>query len=312
MAGAAQFDGGGRGRRSETLLRRTGAGRSSHEDAVEMSGGFGAEGDDVLGRAFTDELAAFRAGFGAEVEDPVGAFHHVEVVLDDEERVAGVDERLEHAEEPLDVGEMEAGGWLVEDEEFRFRIADCGLRIGRGFREELAELDALGFAAGEGVEWLAEFQVTQTHFGERREQLHDLAVALLELGGDAIRRVEGDGFIDGELEDVGDRFSEVVDVEGGGLEASATAVRTGDVEVGQELHFDLLEARTGAAIAAAVAGVEREEAGVHIAGLGVFGAGEELSDRIEGSEEHGGSGARGAGDRRLVNQLDASQIRGSQ
>jgi len=37
------------------------------------------------------------------------------VVLDDDDRLAGVDEPVEQAEQLLDVGEVEAGGRLVED-----------------------------------------------------------------------------------------------------------------------------------------------------------------------------------------------------
>ena len=58
-------------------------------------GGGGVEFGDLFGRALGDELAAVFAGFGAEVEDPVGGFDDVEVVLDDEQGVAGIDEFLE-------------------------------------------------------------------------------------------------------------------------------------------------------------------------------------------------------------------------
>ncbi len=61
------------------------------------------------------ELAAVYSGFGAEVEDPVSGFDDVEVVLDDEEGVAGIDQLLENGQEIFDIGEMEAGGGLVED-----------------------------------------------------------------------------------------------------------------------------------------------------------------------------------------------------
>jgi hypothetical protein len=37
------------------------------------------------------------------------------VVRDDDDRLAGVDEPVEQAEQLLDVGEVEAGGRLVED-----------------------------------------------------------------------------------------------------------------------------------------------------------------------------------------------------
>ena len=107
---------------------------------------------DEFGGALGDELAAVLAGFGAKVEDPVGGFDDVEVVLDDEKGVAGIDEFLEDGEEVLDVGEVEAGGGFVENEEF---AAVGGVAAGGG--EELAEFEALGLAAGEGVEGLAEF-----------------------------------------------------------------------------------------------------------------------------------------------------------
>ena len=58
---------------------------------------------------------------------------------------------------------MEAGGGLVEDEQFW--ILEFGLKIGAP--EELAELEALGLAAGEGVERLAEFEVAEADFDER-------------------------------------------------------------------------------------------------------------------------------------------------
>ena len=44
---------------------------------------------DLLGRARRHQRAAGLAAFGAEIDDPVGGADHVEVVLDDEQRVAG-------------------------------------------------------------------------------------------------------------------------------------------------------------------------------------------------------------------------------
>ena len=96
--------------------------------------------DDLLRRAAGDDVAAFGAGFGAEVDDPVGRFDHVEVVFDDDDRVAVVDEAVEHVEQLGEVVEMQAGGRFVEQVE---RLAGIGPReLGR-------QLDALGLAAGE-------------------------------------------------------------------------------------------------------------------------------------------------------------------
>ena len=66
-------------------------------------------------RALEDDPAAVVAGARAEVDDPVGVRHHGLVVLDHDHRLAGVDDPVEQAEQLLDVGEMQAGGRLVED-----------------------------------------------------------------------------------------------------------------------------------------------------------------------------------------------------
>ena len=54
---------------------------------------------------------------------------------------------------------------------------DC--RVGR---EELAEFEALGFAAGEGVEGLAEFEVAEADFGEGLEGGEGLLDEFAEFG----------------------------------------------------------------------------------------------------------------------------------
>ena len=68
-------------------------------------------------RPLDDDLPAARAPLGAEVDDPVGPLHDVEVVLDDEDGIAGVDEPLENDEELADVGHVEPRRRLVEDVE---------------------------------------------------------------------------------------------------------------------------------------------------------------------------------------------------
>ena len=72
-------------------------------------------GDEASGCALEDDSAAVVTGAGTEVDDPVRVRHDPLVVLDDDDRLAGVDEPVEQAEQLLDVGEVEAGGRLVED-----------------------------------------------------------------------------------------------------------------------------------------------------------------------------------------------------
>src|SRR6202043_3006163 len=75
-----------------------------------LAGEGGAGGDEVGGCALEDDPAAVVAGAGAEVDDPVGVPHAPLVVLDDDPRLAGVEEPVEQAEQLLDVGEVEPGG----------------------------------------------------------------------------------------------------------------------------------------------------------------------------------------------------------
>ena len=118
------------------LYLNTSAGRRSGADVGRevLAGEGGAGGDEVGGRALEDDPAAVVAGAGAEVDDPVGVRHDRLVVLDDDDRLAGVDEPVEQAEQLLDVGEVEAGGRLVEDEDGGARPIEIGLACHRPSR----------------------------------------------------------------------------------------------------------------------------------------------------------------------------------
>ena len=90
--------------------------RSGANVGREVLAGEGRAGrDEVGGCALEDDPAAVVAGAGAEVDDPVGVRHDRLVVLDDDDRLARVDEPVEQAEQLLDVGEVQTGGRLVED-----------------------------------------------------------------------------------------------------------------------------------------------------------------------------------------------------
>ena len=72
-----------------------------------MCAGVGAGvGGDLFGGSGGDDLAAGVAPFRAEVDDPIGGLDDVEVVLDDEQRAAAVDELAEGGEEFLHVVEV--------------------------------------------------------------------------------------------------------------------------------------------------------------------------------------------------------------
>src|SRR5512142_1312073 len=68
-----------------------GARRSDVEEFLEELAGVALlDRGDVLGRPRGDDRAATRSALGTEVDHPVGGLDHVEVVLDHDDRVAGL------------------------------------------------------------------------------------------------------------------------------------------------------------------------------------------------------------------------------
>src|SRR4051812_22361101 len=89
----------GSGRRGHAALALAGGAprcgrRGLHERLQELAGVRAGRARDLLGRAGGDDLTAVLAAFGAHVDDPVGRLDDVEVVLDDDDRVALVDEAV--------------------------------------------------------------------------------------------------------------------------------------------------------------------------------------------------------------------------
>src|SRR5438552_10048837 len=74
---------------------------------------------DIFGRAVRDDVTAFVTGLGPEINDPIGAFDNVEVVLDDEHRMTGIDETLKSFQQNADVVKVQAGGRFVEKKQGR-------------------------------------------------------------------------------------------------------------------------------------------------------------------------------------------------
>lgn len=200
------------------------------------------------------------------------------------------------------------------------------------------QFQPLAFAAGEGVDRLAEAQVAEADFLEEFQARFGAAS-----GGEVGEAGEElQGVIDGGFEEVGDApvpGGEVLSAQWGrggrglntghwalGTEhfprpltaefhfqnmlaiAPPVAVRAADEDVAEELHLDLLEARAPAAFALADAGVEAEGAGVEAALLRQFGGGEEFAEVFERADVNGGVGARGFAERGLIDEDDLGEV----
>jgi len=89
---------------------------------------------------------------------PVGGLDDVEVVLDDDDRVAGIAQLVQHLQQQVDVGEVQPRGRLVEDVE-----GAAGVALGELERE----LDPLRLATGERGRALAEADVAEADVEQR-------------------------------------------------------------------------------------------------------------------------------------------------
>src|SRR5229473_3229939 len=187
---------------------------------------------------------------------------------------------------------MQAGGGLVEDVQ-----GAAGLALGK----LAGELDALGFAAGEGGGGLAELDVAETDFDESGEFLLNLRNLVEQL----------QGFRGRKIQDVGNGMALEADSERFGIVAAAAADFAGDVDIGKKIHFDAAEAIALAGFATATFDVEAEAAGA-IATFARFREhGEEFTDGREDAGVGGGIGARGAADGSLVDLDDFVDLIGA-
>ena len=240
---------------------------------------------DVFRGAGGDDVAAGVATFGAEIDDPVGRFDHFEIVLDDQHRVTGLDQRVQHLEELADIVEVQPGRRLVEDVEGA---------PGGAPRQFLGELDALRLAAREGRCRLADMDVAEPDLLQGQELVTDRRHGTEEIGA----------LVDGHVEHVGDALTAEQYLQGLAVVAPPLADVALDIDVRQEMHLDLDDAVALAGLAAPALDVEREAAGQIATRLRLGEPGEPVADRGEAARIGRRVRARGAADRRLVDVND--------
>jgi len=104
---------------------------------------------EIFGRALRHDLTARVTAFGAEFDQPVAGADHVEVVLDQDDAVARVQQLAEGAHQLGDVVEVQAGGGLVEHEQraFACRALAALAQLRGGLDQVAGELEALSLAA---------------------------------------------------------------------------------------------------------------------------------------------------------------------
>ncbi len=253
---------------------------------------------DLLRRALRDDHAALLAALGTEIDDPVGRAHHVEVVLDDDQRIARVEQPAESSEQLRDIVEVQAGCRLVEKKQVPGACFPVSLP-----GQVASELQSLGLATGQRRHGLAEPQVAETDGCKRLEALEHLAIT-----GEVSHRLR-DRHVQ-HVRDAARRPGAAHHLHLQRLRAipASVAVGTAQVHVREKLHLDVLEAIAGAGWTTAGAGIEAERAD-RVATLDRDGFGREaLSDRVEGAHVARGIRAGGAPDRALVDHHDLGDV----
>ena len=215
--------------------------------------------------------------------------------------MAGREQLAERLHQLRDVVEVQPGGRLVEHEQLRprnarFRDDPAPIDGRRRFGEEAGQLQPLRFAARQRRHRLAELHVFEADVDDRLQHAQHLGVGREERGR-----------FTGEVEHVGDaqRAAVALDAhfENLGAVAAAVAIRAAQVDVAQELHLDVLEARATAGRAPAVA-QEAERAGA-IAALQRERR-SRTADLVKRADVARRVRPRGLADRRLVDEHDVA------
>ena len=265
----------------------------------------------ALGRPLCHQQATGLPALWSEVNQPVGRADHVEVMFDDDQRMAGVEQFAQCAHEFGNVVKMQTRGRFVKQKKRaapgrpeRQRLF-AGAGGFAGARQKARELQALGFTARQRRHGLPELDVLQPDIDDGLQCAHHLPVLREQLNGFAHREIKHIGHaeqpglaLNGDLQNLGPV-------------ALAVAVRAAQVDVAQELHLDMLEAGPAADRAASVAIVEAELAGGVTALPGQRCLRKQLAHGVPGADIAGRVGARRFADGGLVDKHHVGQVVGA-
>ena len=176
----------------------------------------------VVGAGEEETPAEFASAW-AEVNDAIRGTNRIGIMLDDEDGVAEIAERLEDVNEALRIARMKADGRFVQNVE----------RADEMRAERSGELDALGFAAGESRGQAIEGEIVEADFIEklktRANFLEDFFSDLVLCFGKREGREKRARFLDGKLAKLGDGMAGDADGAGFGAQAGSAAIRASGI-----------------------------------------------------------------------------------
>ncbi len=213
----------------------------------------------------------------------------------------------ERTHQARDVIKVQAAGGFIEQEQTAFfRHTSRRNAAARRRGQVTGQFQPLRFAARQGGYRLPKFHIFQTHVSQGAQPPLHIAQA-----GEKVQRLAY-----GHVQDVvnGRRTAQVfnADFQNFRPEAFAIAVGAAQIDVRQELHFDVFEPRAAAGGTAPVATVEAECAGRIAAFFGKFGLCKQLADGVECADITGRIRTCRFPDRGLVNHHHIGQLFGPQ
>ena len=131
---------------------------------VEVLGGAAFSSEVGRWRSLRHHIAAVNACTGTDVDEVVCLDHHLFIVLDDNDRVACIPQRLQALDEALVVSLVQAYAWLVQDVQ----------HFGQPASDLRREPNALGLATGQGAGRSVKGQVVEADVDQEPQSRIDL------------------------------------------------------------------------------------------------------------------------------------------
>ena len=190
----------------------------------------------ILRGPFGNQFPAAVTTIGSQIDDPIRYFDDIQVVFDDQHRVASFNQALQHFDEFVHICSVESDRGFIE----HIKGSACGTA-----RQFLGEFHPLGFPTGKGGGRLPDADISQPDFLQQAEFVHH--------GWESFE-------FNSHVEYIGDIVFLEADLQGFAVEALAMADIAWDIDIRQELHFDAQFTLSLAGFTASAVHVEREPA----------------------------------------------------
>ena len=236
----------------------------------------------LLWRALGHQQTTAITAFGSQINQPITGANHIQVVFDDDQRMPCVQQSPQGTHEFGDVIEMQTRGRLIEQKQHAFaseRLTTGGGRFGC-VSQKARQLESLRFAAAERGHRLAQAHVFKAHIDDGLQSPNHLTVLGKHQHRLAHRQVQHIGHVEKSKRFTGRGSALELDLQNVRSVPLTIAIRTAQVHIAEELHFDMLKPRSATGRAAPIAAVETEFGRGVTALTRQGGVGKQLTNRI--------------------------------